>query len=93
MSDAEINQYGPSNIEQFQNWYPTQCVVVDDSRLYISADVNNVAGTNGWNVTPVDGSLYQYNGKYYLCVNPSGGWAPTNPENSFCWRDVTELFK
>ena len=70
-----------------------KCIRLDAAKLYTEADADTTVSWKG--NPPVMGSLYyrKYGGtdKYYVCIEPAGGSAATDPTNTYYWIDVTDI--
>lgn len=58
---------------------------IDTSIILTSAD-HEPGGK--WTIPPHEGSLYEYEGSYYVCIYSSGEWTHSNPTSSGDWVKV-----
>ena len=74
------------------------CFKVNADKLYTEADIVTPSQQSHWTnwkdgKSPEMGSIYFYKGRYYVCIEPAGGYAPVDPVNSSNWYDITEFVK
>lgn len=91
--DTQIDRYEPKSLSEFYTWYREKCYVVDPSKLFTTDEISGSTNTGWAGQSPGMGAIYEYNGSYYACKEPAGGFAPTNPVNSSNWINIDSFMQ
>ena len=88
--DTITQKYNCGSMAQIKNYTNnlTKVLVLND-QLITEADI---IGGDHFGSKLQEESIYSFDGKYYICVSPSGGWPGVNPENNNNWKEIDHSY-